>query len=468
MKPSLICCLFIALVFSPLHGFGGKNDDPTSLVFPSFLHTFGIRKATRTHLRIYTRNRVRVRDPQGIAAVRLESWDDPNHKKDDDKVTGYGIDAGSNIIVYNTSMRSLSVYGLNEKGIRALRRPTAVTASPHGDVYVTDTGNHRIVRFFNPKKKLEFVRAIGSEGALPGQFQSPTGIAMDSQGMVYISDTANHRVQLLRPDDTLHLWFGNQGVEDGELWHPAGIAVTDKWHRWSYYRDSFIVLVDLDNRRIQKFTLEGKFLQATRLRDFGFSKGHLAYLAIDYYSNIWVTDTANHCIHKFDRNLNYLTSFGKQGSGDREFNEPRGIAIYRRFGQVFVAERESAQYYWIGTDIVDFESRIDSLSGIIRLDFFLTEPSFLSLTSKDVRTGEKREIFQKQQYFSGRQTIYVDGEWRRISPHRYEGANSNGDDLSRTISPTPPGEYELQLKVEPTYSSYKYFSKEVSERVLVR
>ena len=290
---------------------------------------------------------------------------------------------------------------------------------------------------------------------------------MDSRGMVYISDTANHRVQLMRPDDTLHLWFGNQGVEDGELWHPAGIAVTDKWHRWSYYRDSFIALVDLDNGRIQKFSLEGEFLQATRLRDFGFSKGHLAYLAIDYYSNIWVTDTANHCIHKFDRNLNYLTSFGKQGSGDREFNEPRGITIYRRFGQVFIAEKESAQYYWIGTDIVDFESRIDSLSGVIRLDFFLTEPSFLSLTSKDVRTGQKREIFQKQQYFSGRQTIYVDGEWRRISPRKFEGANSSGGVLSKTVSPTPPGEYELQLKVEPTYSSYRYFSKEISDRVLV-
>ncbi|MFQ6115140.1 MAG: NHL repeat-containing protein, partial [bacterium] len=327
-----------------LFAVGDEKYDPTTLVFPSFLHTMGIRKATKTHLMIYTRNKVKVRDPQGLAVVRLKSWDDPNNKKDDDEVTGYGINSGENVIVYNKSMTSLGIYGVNEKRERALKNPTGVAANEIGDVYVADTGNHRIVRFFNPKKNLKFVRGIGGRGALPGQFESPQGVALDSHGMVYVSDTGNHRIQILRPDDVLHLWFGDQGVEDGELWHPTGIAVTDGGQKWSYYKDSFIALIDLDHTRVQKFTLDGKFMKATRLKDFGFSTGHLAYLAMDYYSNIWVTDTANHCIHKFDRNLDYLTSFGRKGTGDKEFMEPRGFAIYKRFGQVFVAENESAQY----------------------------------------------------------------------------------------------------------------------------
>jgi hypothetical protein len=460
MKRS-ISVMFVIAALSACIGTGvaGEKYDPTTLVFPSFLHTLGIRKATKTHLRIYTRNKVRVLDPQGISAVRLQSWDDPDDPKDDDKVTGYGIDSGENIVVYNTSMRSLSIYGVNAVGARALKRPMGVAANARGDVYVADTGNHRIVRLFNPKKKLKFVRAIGSHGATAGRFDTPTAVALDGRNRVYISDTGNHRVQVLLPDDKLYLWFGKQGVEDGQLWHPAGLAVTDNQHSWSYYKDSFIVLIDLDQTRLQKFTTEGEFLNATRLSNFGLNQGHLAYVAIDYYSNVWVTDTQNHCIHKFDRDLNYLTSFGKKGNGDKEFIEPRGIAIYRRFGQVFVAEKESAQYYWVGTDIFDFQAERDSEVSAVKLTFFLTEPSYLSLTVTDKVSGDRTPAFTKRQYFTGEQAIFLNNRWRRIAPGRIEEIKASVNASEDGEVAFQPGEYEFILKVEPTYSSYKYFSK---------
>ncbi|MFQ5822937.1 MAG: NHL repeat-containing protein [bacterium] len=461
--------ILIILIVIPaiLFALDDKKYDPTTLVFPSFLHTMGIRKATKTHFMIYTKNKVKVRNPQGLAIVRLKSWDDPNNKKDDDEVTGYGINSGENVIVYNTSMTSLGIYGINEIGERALKNPTGVAANEIGDVYVADTGNHRIVRFFNPKKILKFVCGIGGRGALPGQFEAPQGVALDSHGMVYVSDTGNHRIQILRPNDMLHLWFGDQGVEDGELWHPTGIAVTDGAQKWSYYKDNFIALIDLDNTRVQKFTLDGKFLKAIRLKDFGFLTGHLAYLAIDYYSNIWVTDTENHCIHKFDRNLNYLTSFGRRGKGDKEFLEPRGIAIYKRFGQVFVAEKESAQYYWIGTDIVNFEGNWDSELDIIVLDFFLTEPSFLTLYIENPNEKLEKQILKKAQYFSGPQKIYIDGNWKRIPHLKIENAKIYGNGTYRNLKPVPQGTYTFKLKIEPTYSSYNYFSKEVETDILI-
>ncbi|MFQ5605597.1 MAG: NHL repeat-containing protein [bacterium] len=443
---------------------GKKKYDPTTLVFPSFLHTMGIRKATKTHLMIYTKNKVKVRNPQGIAVVRLKSWDDPNDKKDDDEVTGYGLNSGENVIVYNTSMTSLGIYGKNEKPPRALKNPISITANEVGDVYVADTGNHRIVRFRNPKRQLEFVRAIGGQGALPGQFQSPQGIAMDSRGMVYISDTGNHRIQILRPDGQLHIWFSKQGVKDGELWHPAAIAVTDKSERWSYYKDSFIVLIDLDHTRIQKFTLEGRHLKSIRLKEFGYKTGHLAFLATDYYSNVWVTDTYNHCVHKFDRKLNYLTSFGRKGKGKKEFIEPRGIAIYKRFGQVFIAEKESAQYYWIGSDIFELQSRHNQQLHTVELDFFLTEPSFLTLSVEEKATKNRVAIFKKKQYFSGKQKIVLNRNWQRISA--LQAAQLHAEKLTNGEN-IPKGPYKFILKIEPTYSSYKYFEKEVTTELSI-
>lgn len=458
--------LLLQFLLMPLDAGAGDNEsyEPTTLVFPAFLHTYGIRKATKTHFMIYTKNKVKVRDPQGIAVVRLKSWDDPSTTKDDDEITGYGVNSGENVIVYNTSMTGISLYGLGAKGEEALRNPTAIAANADGDVYVADTGNHRIVRLKNPKRNLTFLRGLGGFGALPGQFNAPQGVALGSNGMVFVGDTGNHRIQVLRPDGQVHLWFGTQGVEDGQIWHPTDVAVTDGGEPWSHYKDRFVAFIDLDHTRIQKFTLDGDFIDAVRLSDFGYDSGHLAYLALDYYSNIWVTDKENHCVHKFDRNLNYLTSFGRHGSGDKEFNEPRGIAIYKRFGQVFIAEKESAQYYWIGTDVLKFEARVDPETGCIVLELFLTEPSFAALTVKPEGSGEPHEILKKARLPSGEQKIYVDGRWNRVPEYYLQRA---GGQPRAGLEPVPRGRYRFNLEISATYSSYQHFSKEVSSTVQV-
>ncbi len=467
MKYSLLKSL-VTTVLLPFNllAFGDKKYDPTTLVFPSFLHTMGIRKATKMHLMIYTGNKVRVKNPQGLAIVRLNSWEDPKEKNDDDEVTGYGINSGTNTIVYNKSMSSLGFYGLKEVGERKLNNPTAVAANELGDVYVADTGNHRIVRFFNPKANLKFLRGIGGEGTLPGTFKSPRGLAMDSNHMVYVADTGNHRIQVIRPDDQLHLWFGDRGMNDGELWHPSGLAVNNGTGRWSFYKEGFIALIDLDGTRIQKFSLEGEFIKAIRLQDFGFENGQMLYVAIDYYSNIWVTDFANHCVHKFDRNLNYLTTFGRKGDGKKEFSEPRGIAIYKRFGQVFIVEKESAQYYWVGTDILNLESNWLADKGVVQFDFALTEPTYITLQVEGSGIRPKT-IFEKKKYFSGPRKIYLDGNWNMVSDAKIENRRSNANALDSRRNGLVPGKYKFKIKIESTYSSYKFFSKEVETSLII-
>ena len=61
--PSMVFVIFLLLPLNLL-AFGGKKYDPTTLVYPSFLHTMGIRKATKMHLMIYTANRVKVKTPR--------------------------------------------------------------------------------------------------------------------------------------------------------------------------------------------------------------------------------------------------------------------------------------------------------------------------------------------------------------------------------------------------------------------
>ncbi|MDZ7318834.1 MAG: NHL repeat-containing protein, partial [candidate division KSB1 bacterium] len=347
----IILYLFVLYIFPPPARTEdrSKRYDPTTLVFPSFLHTYGIRKATRLHLALFTQNKVQFDDPQGLAVVRLQAWEDTTTTKDDDEVTVYGVNSGQHCIIFNTSMKSIGIYGLKETGEQRLSRPRGIAANAKGDVYVADTGNHRLVHLFNPGHGLLFKQSVGQRGAAKGQFDGPRGVALDSQGRVYVTDHGNHRVQVFAADLKFLYSWGEAGHKAGQLLAPDGIAVTDRKEFWSYYREDFVVVIDGNHDRIQQFDLQGRWLKQITAAEFGHPNCFLAYITLDYYNNIYVTDTKNHCVHKFDHQLNYLTSYGRYGDGDKEFIEPRGITNYRRFGQMFVAEKWGAQYFWIGT-----------------------------------------------------------------------------------------------------------------------
>jgi DNA-binding beta-propeller fold protein YncE len=447
-------------------GWSAEKSDPTTLVFPSFLHTMGIRKATKTHLRIYTRNKVKVANPQGLAVVRLHSWEDPNSQKDDDEVAGYGVNAGKNVIVYNRSMTSLGFYGLGARGYLALNNPHGICADEHGNVYVADTGNHRVVQLFNPKAELRFVTARGARGRALGSFEAPQDVALDADGGLYVCDTGNHRIQVFSPDRKVLRAIPAKPPYPGQLSYPVAVAVTNGHEKWSYFKDSFVVVIDLDGQRIQKFDLDGNLLAGSRLSALSQPGGKMMYVALDYYSNVWVTDIKRHCVHKFDRDLQYLTSFGRQGDDDNEFNEPRGIAIYKRFGQVFVAEKEAAQYFWIGTDIYNLTSLYNADHGVIEMRFFLTEPSFVSVYVRDAG-GKSKQLFERQRFFSGRQNLYLDGAGRLLQKAVVEN-DTLRKQRNYAIAPVERGIYQFTVKVEATYSSFKYFSKEVETKLIIQ
>ena len=62
------------------------------------------------------------------------------------------------------------------------------------------------------------------------------------------------------------------------------------------------------------------------------------YVAVDDSSNFYVTDLGNARVQKFDKNGEFLTSWGSKGMGNTEFHAPTGIAIGS--GYVYVSDHE--------------------------------------------------------------------------------------------------------------------------------
>lgn len=441
MKRAGIVLLPILLAVVSFAG-SGKRYSPTTLVYPTYKHDLGMHHVHDLHLRLYTGNRHRFVNPRGIAAVKLRERDHPDRKGDDDELTVYGVNSGEHVIIYNTSMYGLDIYGSKGSGKGQFLHPWGIAADPEGNVYVADTGNNRIVHLRYTRGKLNELRTFG--GGRPVHFDSPRGVAVGTDGAVYITDTGNNRIVILEKNGRLRGVLG-----EGLFQRPEAIAMIDRDEKWSYRPASFLIVVDRNGSRVQKLDLGGSPLRAVEGGEIGAPGGRFRGAAIDYYHQIYLTDEVNHQVHKLDSRLRPITSFGRKGEGDAEFQSPQGIALWRRFGQIFLSESTGAQYYWIGVDIVDYYCSPARVGESGKIHFTNTERARVTLAILDHRGDPVRTLVDNRVVPTGLQRF------------RWDGSDEEGNRL-------PPGQYTVRIKARPTYSSSEYFEKEVEFPLILR
>jgi sugar lactone lactonase YvrE len=77
-----------------------------------------------------------------------------------------------------------------------LDRCNGVTLDPMGNVYVADSRNHRIQFFIAGQTEGTTIAEILSvNGSSPTELNTPYTVRLDSQLNLYIVDTGNHRIQ---------------------------------------------------------------------------------------------------------------------------------------------------------------------------------------------------------------------------------------------------------------------------------
>lgn len=79
--------------------------------------------------------------------------------------------------------------------------PSAIAVDAAGNLYILDTGNHRIQKF-GPEG--QYLATYGRQGQGPGEFYYPVWLGMDEKGFLYVTDPNNQRLQILTPDGKDH------------------------------------------------------------------------------------------------------------------------------------------------------------------------------------------------------------------------------------------------------------------------
>ncbi len=311
-----------------------------------------------------------------------------------ERMWGFGVQDG--VGVFQTCTSGCQP-GLAGAGAGQFDHPAGVAVDAVGNVYVVDQYNGRIQKFDSDGS---YLGGWGSVGGADGQFSYPQGAAVDSSGNVYVADAWNHRIQKFDGNGSFQTKWGSAGAAAGQFDYPGGMSVDaagnvyvadrgnhriqkfgvspdappflDEWGSFGSGADQFkgpvdvavdasgnVYVADVSNYRVSKFDRTGAFL---RTWGYGVQDGSATFqictsapcqagiegsatgqmggpvgVAVDPSGNVYVSDSWNFRVQKFDSDGNYLTQWGTRGAGDGQFGGPTGIATDTA-GNVYVAD----------------------------------------------------------------------------------------------------------------------------------
>lgn len=208
--------------------------------------------------------------------------------------------------------------------VQDLSLPTDLAFGKQGQLFVVDSGNHRLVVLDEAGERLA---AIGSQGSGEGQFESPVGIGSGPRGQIYVADSGNSRLQVLDAKGRIKRQIAIS--ENGKAAVPVDVAVSP---------DGRELFVTTRGHRVLVYSSKGEFLRAWGSKGDG--PGEFFYpgtIAVDSNGDVYVVDVLNSRIQKFSGLGIAIAEIGTRGGKPGTFFRPKGVAVDAS-GRIYVSD----------------------------------------------------------------------------------------------------------------------------------
>lgn len=180
----------------------------------------------------------------------------------------------ADLVLAQAGPRQSSPLGIGAKG---LYLPYGIVVQPGtGDLFVADTGNNRVLRFSSPFEHASRIepaavygqpnfttRTANSQGIARNSLKAPRGLAFDSFGNLWIADTGNHRVlryaavalDALKPEADVVLGQAdfNGGAENRSAWNVTAMGFNTP-AALAFDQQGNLYVSDLANTRVLEFS----------------------------------------------------------------------------------------------------------------------------------------------------------------------------------------------------------------------
>jgi sugar lactone lactonase YvrE len=225
----------------------------------------------------------------------------------------------------------------------SLDSPQGLALDTANNLYIADTHNHRI-----RKLNLTTGTLTTIAGATPGfssdkasatsaQLNLPTALALDASNNLYLADTGNHRIRKIIATTGIITTIAGTGIQgfSGDT-GPAVSAAIDSPTGLALDASNDLYLADTHNHRIRRInaatgiitTIAGNGAPGFSGDTTAATTATLALphgITIDPAGNLYLADTANHRIRRIDATTGIITTVA--GDGTHAFAGDGGPAI---------------------------------------------------------------------------------------------------------------------------------------------
>lgn len=273
-----------------------------------------------------------------VAAEPIDFQADAAFVKLPDSITlgacsGVAVNSQGEIYLFHRGKQPIICLDASGKFIRSwgddvIGSAHALRIDRDDNVWVTDIGNHQVMKFGSTGKLLLALGKAGSPGDGIDQFNKPTDVAFGPDGELYVTDGyGNNRVMKFTPNGGFLAQWGAAGDGPGQFNLPHTVVIDGQGR---------IVVGDRENDRVQVFESSGKLVEVWP----GFAPFGLTY---DKQGHLFVADGRANKILQLDDKGKVVRSWGQEGNQPGEFQLPHMLTADKD-GHLYVGEIKGERF----------------------------------------------------------------------------------------------------------------------------